>query len=41
VLRRSLKCTKCGKKGATIQRPGFLDNSGLPEPFPVDWLPKE
>jgi hypothetical protein len=36
VLRRSLKCTKCGTKGASIKRPGYTDNSGLPEPFPVD-----
>ncbi|GMV63581.1 MAG: hypothetical protein AMXMBFR74_27490 [Parvibaculum sp.] len=41
VLRRSLKCTKCGTKGASIKRPGYLDNSGLPEPFSVDELSKE
>lgn len=41
VLRRSLKCTKCGAKGATIQRPGLIGTSRLSEPFPVDWLPED
>lgn len=36
VLRRSLRCAKCGAKGATIQHPSWLDTKVGWEPFPGD-----
>jgi hypothetical protein len=35
-LRVSARCTNCGGKGATLQRPGWADNNIGFYPFPTD-----
>ena len=34
-LRERVRCTGCGSKGATIQRPGWAGNAMGFQPFPV------
>jgi hypothetical protein len=37
-LRASARCTRCGGKGATLQRPGWAGNNLGFYPFPTDAL---
>jgi len=34
LLRRNLRCTACGRKGATLQHPSFVDIQVGFQPFP-------
>jgi hypothetical protein len=38
VLRRAARCTRCGRKGATLQHPGWAGSDIGPAPFPADRL---
>ena len=35
MLRRSARCTKCGRKGAVLQHPGWVGIDLGWEPFPI------
>jgi len=38
ALRRSLKCTRCGHRGASLSTPSWRDIQVGFEPFPADWV---
>jgi len=37
VLRRNLKCSVCGHRGASLSVPSWVDIQVGHEPFPADW----
>ena len=36
LLRDQLRCSKCGRLGATLQMPGWIDSATGTQPFPVE-----
>ena len=36
VLHRCIRCTECGRKGATLQHPEWIENGVGWQPFPVE-----
>ena len=38
LLRRSARCSRCGRKGATLQHPGWAGSDVGPRPFPTGRL---
>jgi len=39
-LRRSARCTACGHRGATLQRPSWSDAATGFQPFPANFYPR-
>jgi hypothetical protein len=39
LLRARARCTRCGRRGATLQHPSWVDIGCEWAPFPVDELP--
>ena len=37
VLRRNLRCTKCGHRGAATMAPSWIDMQVGEQPFPANW----